>query len=223
MNAVLDLYRSTVGKKVVMAVTGTIMALWLTVHMMGNLQVFLGAEAFDHYAELIQSQKEVLWLMRGFMLTNLVLHIWSIVSLMQTSRAARSTGYAGGRKSRASSMAAKLMRVGGFVLLGFLTWHLLDLTVGLPAINPSFEHGHAYSNLVASVSRPPVAALYILGSLALGMHLYHGIYSVFQTLGINQIGDRDTAHQAGTFFAVLVAGGNILIALAIVAGLVGAA
>ena len=222
MNAVLTLYRSTVGKKVVMAVTGAIMAGWLLVHMGGNLQVFLGPKVYNHYAELIQSQIEILWLMRAFLLTTIGLHIWSIVSLATTSAAARKTGYQGGRKSNAATLASRTMKVGGVLLLVFIVFHLLDLTVGLPAIHPGFHHGDAYANLVGSLSRPAVGIFYILANLALGAHIYHGVYSLFQTLGINQIGDRDTARLAGTGLAVLVSGGNILIALAVMLGLVGA-
>lgn len=222
MNAVLTLYRSTVGKKVVMAVTGAIMAGWLTVHMGGNLQVFLGSEVYNHYAELIQSQIEILWLMRAFLLATIGLHIWSVVSLIMTSSAARKTGYQGPKKRKAATLASTLMAVGGGVLLLFIVFHLLDLTVGVPAIHAGFQRGDAYGNLVRSLSRPAVAIFYILANLALGMHLYHGVYSVFQTLGINQIGDRDNARMAGTALAVLVAGGNIVIALSILIGLVGA-
>lgn len=222
MNAVLTMYRSTIGKKVIMGVTGAVMVGWLLVHMAGNLQVFLGIEAFDHYAELIQSQKEILWLMRAGMLACLLLHIWSIVQLAMASNAARPAGYAGGRKTHASTAAAKTMRWGGLVLVLFLIWHLADLTIGVPAVNPAYVHGKAYGNLIASLSRPPVAALYIVANLALGMHIFHGVYSVFQTLGINQHGHMETARQASIALALLIAGGNITIALAIVTRLVGA-
>lgn len=221
MNAVLTMYRTTIGKKVVMAVTGAAMVGWLTAHMLGNLQVFLGVEVFNHYAELIQSQKELLWLMRAGMLTMLVLHIWSIVALAGAGRAARSTNYAGGRQTQASNPATRTMRLGGLVLLLFLLWHLADLTIGVPQINPAFEHGKAYGNLIGSLSRPPVAGLYILANLALGAHVFHGVYSVFQTLGINQHAHTETARQASIALAVLIAGGNIAIALSIVTGIVG--
>ena len=183
MNAVLTMYRSTIGKKVIMGVTGAVMVGWLLAHMAGNLQVFLGIEAFDHYAELIQSQKELLYLMRAGMLTCLVLHIVTIVQLALAGRAARPAGYAGGRKNHSSTLAAQYMRWGGLVLLLFLIWHLADLTIGVPAVNPAFVHGKAYGNLIGSLSRPPVAALYILANLALGMHIYHRVYSGFQPLG----------------------------------------
>ncbi|MCB9670345.1 MAG: succinate dehydrogenase cytochrome b subunit [Alphaproteobacteria bacterium] len=222
MHAVLTLYRTTIGKKVVMAVTGTIMALWLVAHMAGNLQVFLGKEVFDHYAEFLQSQQEIIWPMRGFLLACIGLHVWSVVSLAATSRAARKTSYQGGKVNGASTLASKTLKVGGVFLLFFITWHLLDLTIGLPVVNPAFVRGHAYANLTASLARPGVGALYIVANIVLGMHLYHGIYSVFQTLGINQLGDRDTARMAGTALALVIAGGNILIATSIVLGIVGA-
>lgn len=221
MNAVLTLYRTTVGKKVVMAVTGMIMVGWLTAHMVGNLQVFLSPEAFNHYAELIQSQKELLWIMRLGMLTTIVLHIWSVLALMSVSRAARPQGYAAGRKTQASSPAARSMRWGGLMLVLFLVWHLADLTIGVKAVNPAFHHGQAFGNLTGSLTRIPVTILYVVANLALGMHIWHGVSSVFNTLGINQIGSRVTASQTATAIACFIAGGNILIALGVLAGLGG--
>ncbi|MEZ4322111.1 MAG: succinate dehydrogenase cytochrome b subunit [Myxococcota bacterium] len=221
MNVVLTLTRSTIGKKVVMASTGAIMVGWLTAHMVGNLQVFLGEAILDHYGELIQSQVEILWLMRAFMLTALVLHVSSAIALTRQAASARATGYQGGRKTQVSTPAARSLRWGGLVILAYLIFHLADLTVGAAWANPDFVRGEVYHNLTHSLRRPPIACLYILANLALGMHLYHGVYSIFQTLGINQLGNRDTARQAGTFFAVLVAGGNIVIALAILTRFVG--
>ena len=221
MNAVMTLTRSTIGKKVVMASTGAIMVGWLTAHMMGNLQVFLGQETLDHYGELIQSQKELLWLMRTGMLTVLVLHVTSAIALVRQGASARSTGYQGGRKVQAATPASRSLRWGGVVILFYLLFHIADLTAGVQAVNPAFVHGAVYDNLTSSLQRPHIAALYILANIALGLHLYHGVYSIFQTLGINQIGTRDTARQAGTLFAILVAGGNILIATAIVTRFVG--
>ena len=221
MNAVLTMYRTTIGKKVVMAVTGAVMVGWLLAHMLGNLQVFLGVEVFNHYAELIQSQKELLWIMRAGMLTMLVLHIWSIVALATAGSAARKNAYAGGRQTQASNLATRSMRIGGLVLVLFLVWHLADLTIGVPAVNPAFEHGAAYANLVGSLQRPLVAGLYILANLALGAHIYHGVFSVFQTLGINQHDHTETARQLSIALAALIAGGNIAIALSIVTRIVG--
>lgn len=222
MNAVLTMYRTTIGKKVVMAVTGAVMVGWLLAHMLGNLQVFLGVEAFNHYAELIQSQQELLWLMRAGMLTMIVLHIWSIVALMGVSGSARKNAYAGGRKTQASDPATRTMRWGGLAILLFLVWHLADLTIGVPLVNPAFEHGEAYGNLVGSLQRWPVALLYIAANVALGGHIFHGVYSVFQTLGVNQHGHTETARQASILLACLIAGGNIVIALAVVTRIVGA-
>jgi len=221
MNAVLTLTRSTIGKKVVMASTGAIMVGWLTAHMLGNLQVFLGEEVLDRYGELIQSQVEVLWVMRIALLGILVSHVASAIALATQARAARSVGYAGGRATQASTPAARSMRWGGLVILLYLIFHIADLTAGMSWANPAYQYGEVYHNLTSSLQRPPIAGLYIVASLALAMHLYHGVYSIFQTLGINQIGDRDAARQAGLFFAVLVGGGNILIALAIVTRIVG--
>ncbi len=221
MNAVLSLTRSTIGKKVLMASTGMLMVGFVTAHMVGNLQVFLGEEILDHYGELIQSQVELLWILRISLIAILVTHVASAIMLARQARAARAVGYQGGRQTQASTVAARSLRWGGLVILFYLFFHLADLTVGTWWANPHYIKGEVYHNLTSSLQRPHIACLYLLANLALGMHLYHGVYSIFQTLGINQIGTRDTARQAGAFFAVLVAGGNIVIVLAIMTRFVG--
>ena len=221
MNAVLTLTQSTIGKKVLMASTGMLMVGFVSAHMVGNLQVFLGEEILDHYGELIQSQVELLWIMRTSLIVILVTHIASAISLARTARAARSVGYQGGRTPQAATLASRSLRWGGLALLLYILFHLADLTVGAAWANPHYIKGEVYHNLTKSLQRPHIAALYAAANVALGMHLYHGVYSIFNTLGINQIGTRDTARQAGLFFALFVAGGNMLIVVAILTRFVG--
>jgi succinate dehydrogenase / fumarate reductase cytochrome b subunit len=219
MNAVMSLTQSTVGKKVVMASTGLLMVGFVTGHMVGNLQIFLGEEVLDDYGAKIKGLGEFLWIIRASLLAFLVAHVVSAIALVRQARAARATGYQGGRTPQAATFASRSLRWGGVAILLYIAFHLSDISTGL--VNPEWVKGEVYNNVTSSLQRPGVAAIYLLANLALGLHLYHGVYSIFNTLGINQIGTRDTARQAGMFFAFAVAGGNILITLAVVTRFVG--
>lgn len=219
MNAVLTLYHSTVGKKIAMGVTGLMMAGWVTMHMLGNLQVFAGAEVLDAYGHKIQSMGPILWAMRAVMLSALVVHVWSAISLSRGAMAARAVGYQGGKASFAATLASKTMRVGGIVLVIYLMFHLLDLTIG--AVNPDFRHGEVFHNLTGSLKNPAVAALYAVASLSIGAHVYHGIASALQTLGTNHARWNKTRFGVSAAVGVAVMLGNLSIVLAIALGLVG--
>lgn len=222
MTALSALFRSTIGKKVLMAATGLIMVGWLFIHMSGNMLVFMGQESFNHYAHFIQSgfgvEPALLWVLRLFMLASIVAHIWAAVGLTARNNAARPAKYAGGRKNRSTSYAAEFMRFGGIVLLLFLLFHLAHLTVGAfsdDAIqHATFVREDAYRNLVVGVGNPVVGAFYILANLALGAHLLHGIGSAFQTLGVNDPRWNSTKQLLTLWVPLLIAGGNIVIALA---------
>lgn len=226
MNALAKLVRSTIGKKIIMAVSGIAMVLWLLMHMAGNLLVFMGQEEFDAYAEWIQSgfgaSPEFLWGMRILMLLLIVAHIRAAISLTALNRAARPERYAVALRTRRTTYAARFMMLGGLVVLGFLLFHIAHLTVGAFPVDlgsTSFEHGEAYHNLVHGLSHPAVAALYILANLALAAHLWHGVTSGMQTLGLNHPRYARLKLGLGVLLPVLIAGGNIFIALGVLAGL----
>ena len=210
MNAVFALYQSTIGKKVAMAVTGVIMLGWVTIHMLGNLQVFLGSETLNHYGELIQSNKEVLWIMRLTMLSALMVHVWSAVSLA-LGRSKRGTNYEQ-YSYQAAGVSSRFMRVSGVIILIYIIFHLLDLTVGVPVIHPTFEHGGVYANLTASMANPAKLGVYLLAALWVALHVYHATYSVLQTLGLNQE-TLEQGRKAGFAMAFLIGGGNMTIVL----------
>ena len=113
------------------------------------------------------------------------------------------------------------MRVGGLVLLAFIVWHLADLTVGV--VHPDFKHGEVYHNLVTSLSNPFVGTFYVLANIFLALHLHHGIQSAVQTVGGNHPKYNMFRKQGSAFIAGLIAGGNILIAVSVMAGLLGGA
>ncbi|MBT2383076.1 succinate dehydrogenase cytochrome b subunit [Streptomyces sp. ISL-11] len=181
-------WRSTVGKKAVMAATGLIMLAYLVAHMLGNLKVFFGAGEFNHYGHWIRTIGEpflhhewFLWIARTGLTAAVVLHGVAAYQLSRRDRAARPRSYE--RKRRRAGYATRTMRWGGVILALFIVWHILDLTT--LTVNPHAEEGRPYENLVASFDRPPVTALYIVAMLALGLHIRHGFWSAARTLGAN--------------------------------------
>lgn len=187
MSRVMTLYRTSVGKKVLMAISGLILFGFIVGHMLGNLKVFQGQEAMDAYALFLREvgyplvpEYGLLWVVRLFLLAALLVHVQAAVSLWLRSRQARGQGY---RKedSQVFSYASRTMRWGGVIVLAFVVYHLLHLTTG--TVHPEFEYGSAYANLVIGFRSPLVVAFYLLAVGALCIHLYHGLWSVFTTLG----------------------------------------
>jgi succinate dehydrogenase / fumarate reductase cytochrome b subunit len=219
----LGLWQTTIGKKVVMAVTGFILFGYVLLHMWGNLKIYYGREAINHYGVFLRAvgdplfaNEQLLWLVRAVLLVAVVLHIWAVVTLWQRDRAARPVGYRT-RKDVQASYAALTMRWGGIVILLFVVFHVLDLTTG--TANPAFHHGDIYNNIVASFSRWWVSLFYIVAMLALGLHLYHGLWSMFQTLGLNTRRSNRLWRNVAIAAAVVIVAGNISVPIAVLAGL----
>lgn len=217
------LWRSTVGKKAVMAATGLIMLGYLVAHMVGNLKIFFGPGEFDSYAHWLRTIGEpvlhyewFLWILRVVLVAAVVLHGVAAYQLSRRDLAARPDKY---RHTRArTSYATRTMRWGGVILLLFLVWHLLDLTT-LDA-NPNAQHGHPYANIVASFDRWYVALFYILAMLALGLHIRHGFWSAAQTLGVNSP-RRDRALKAtANALAALLTLGFVAVPIGVLTGIV---
>lgn len=224
MSRVSALYGTSVGKKITMAVSGAIFVMFVLVHWFGNLKVFLGPEAFNHYAEGLREFGQpflgygwFLWAFRAGLVLALVIHVWSAWSLTRQSWAARGVKY---RKNDSQNMdaASSTMRWGGVVLFLFVAYHLLHLTTG--TLHPDFVPGDAYHNFVAGFQSVPVAAFYVLCMIALGLHLYHGTWSAFQTLGLDGPWAKRIRRPLALAIAVVVAGGNILFPVAVLTGLV---
>lgn len=181
-------WKSTVGKKTVMAVTGVIMLLFLIVHMLGNLKIFFGAAEFNAYAAWLRTIGEpvlhagwYLWIQRTVLMAAVVLHAVTAYQLSRRDLAARPAGYVH-RRPRAS-YATRTMRWGGVILGLFIVWHILDLTT--LTVNPRAEAGHPYENVVADFRTWYANVIYIVAMLALGLHIRHGFWSAAQTLGAN--------------------------------------
>ncbi len=187
---IFEFYGSAVGKKWVMAVTGIILIGYVMAHMVGNLKVFLGAEEIDAYGEALRDlgkhiapRTSILWAMRLGLIAATLLHIHSAYTLTLINWKARSGRYAM-RDYAVASYASRSMRWTGVIVVFFVLFHLADLTWGVaPAATEQYARGAIHHNLIASFERLPVAIFYVLGNLAVGVHLYHATWSLFQTLG----------------------------------------
>ncbi|HEY0305311.1 MAG TPA: succinate dehydrogenase cytochrome b subunit [Longimicrobiales bacterium] len=183
------LWSSSVGKKILMAVSGLILYGFVVVHMVGNLKVYQGREAFNHYAEGLRTvgapffgYGQLLWIARIILLAALFVHLAAVFQLTRQSRAARRHGY---KKFEGLefSRASRTMLWGGLLLLAYVVYHLLHLTFG--SVHPNFIPGDAYNNFVVGFQQPPAALAYIVAMIPLGLHMYHGFWSMLQTLGAN--------------------------------------
>lgn len=218
----LGFYGTAVGKKVVMALTGIIGFGYVFAHMAGNLKIFLGESDLNHYAEWLREigvpalpRGGFLWLARPILLIAVILHAHAAWSLARISNASRPSRYAK-QDYIAANYASRTMRWGGVIVLLFIIYHLLDLTGG--QVNPDFVRGEVYANVVASFSRWPVALFYIVANLALGLHLYHGLWSLFQTLGWSHARFDPWRRRLAAAFAFIVTAGNLSFPLAVMTG-----
>src|SRR5687768_12696362 len=205
-------YRATIGKKVVMAVTGIILVGWIVGHVLGNLLIFRGPAALNEYAALLKSNATLLWAMRGALLVTVLLHIMAAVQLLRQERASRPVAYAK-QVPQESTFASRTIRWGGLIIAVFVVYHLLHFTTG--TLHPTFSHTDVYGNMLSALSVPWVAAIYLVAVGALGLHLYHGIWSVFQTLGISSPSITGVRRRISVGFAAIIYLGFTAIVLAI--------
>lgn len=230
MRRVLTLYESSVGKKVVMALTGLFVVGWLAGHVTGNLKFFLGANAqgvpeIDHYAAWLREMGSPvlprgvgLWTVRVLLAGAILLHILSAVSLYRQSHAARPGRYKK-EESISFSYASRTMRWGGVIILLYIIYHLLHMTFG--SLHPDFVVGEVYNNLVIGFQSPWVVGAYVIANLALGLHLYHGLWSLTQTLGLSHPRYNHVRRPLAGGIAFLIVGGFLTVPIAIFVGLVG--
>lgn len=226
----LGFYRSAVGKKWVMAITGLAIILFVLAHMVGNWKIFLpdvdGIPDIDIYAEALRNllvpfapEHVVLWILRTGLIVAFLLHIHAAYSLTLMNRRARPDDYQGPRHYVAATYASRTMRWSGTIFGAFLLFHLADLTWGIQPMAPeTWERGEVYANFVATFSRAPVTFFYVLAMVLLGMHLYHGAWSMFQSLGINHPLFNVARRMFAIGLAVLVTVGNAIMPLAVLFG-----
>lgn len=210
MRRILALWQTAIGKKVAMAVTGVLLVLFLISHMISNVTIFADPKHLDDYAAWLRSFGPLLWVARLGLLALAAVHILAAWQLTRMARTARPSGYA--RHERAvSTYAARTMRWGGVLLLVFIVFHLLHYTFG--TVHPDFRHGEVGRNLIIGMQSVPVALFYMVAMLALGLHFWHGTWSVFQTLGANHPAWNRTRRVVTVVLTLLVVGGFILIPL----------
>lgn len=221
-SAVTGLWDSTIGKKAVMAVTGLIWFGYLVLHLWGNLKIYEGRETINAYAEFLRAagnpvfaSQQLLWLVRVVLIASLALHIVAAYQLTRLDWASRPERYVARRTLKASP-AARTMRWSGVAILLFLVYHILDQTLG--TANPNYVRGDVYHNLVTSFQVIPISIVYIVAMVGVGFHLYHGLWSMLQTLGIVSLRTDGLWRNFARVFSIIIAGGNISIPLAVLAG-----
>ena len=226
-SAATTLWRTSIGKKAVMAVTGFILVGFVVLHMLGNLKLYQGEEKFNTYATFLRElgapmlgNNQFLWVARLVLLTATVLHIVSAVQLSQMSYAARPRRYRR-REPIQSTYASRTMRWGGVIITLFVIYHILHFTFGAVGFAPGqFRPMSVYRNVVIGFSVWYVSAFYIAAIIALGLHIYHGVWSMFQTLGLNSLRTNRAYRGLAAVSALAVVVGNVSFPIAVLTGLI---
>jgi succinate dehydrogenase / fumarate reductase cytochrome b subunit len=212
-------WASTVGKKIVMAVTGAILFIFVIGHLLGNLQVFEGPAKLNAYGEFLHNIGEFLWPVRIILLIAVTLHIIATVQLALRKKRARPIGYSR-KKAIASSYASRTMYWSGPIVLAFIIFHLLHLTAGYIHPGAAYIEGDVYHNVVSGFQVWWVSLSYIVAICLLGYHLRHGLWSMFQTVGIHQPQHTARLQKAAIIIALLIVLGYISIPISVLLGLV---
>jgi succinate dehydrogenase cytochrome b subunit len=217
LNRVLEFYDAPIGKKVIMALTGLIGFGFVLVHMAGNLQIFLGQEPFDHYAVLLRRTPGLLWAIRLALISAFLLHILAAIQLTALKKNARPVEYKR-RKAIGSTLSSRIMGWSGTVLALFIVYHVLHFTLG--TVHPDFHEGRVYDNVLTAFRSAPISILYVLCMALLGLHLQHGLWSLFQSLGLDNPRYSEALRKVALGFAVVVTAGFICVPVAVLTGLV---
>jgi succinate dehydrogenase / fumarate reductase, cytochrome b subunit len=220
------LYATAVGKKYAMALSGIVLMAFVLAHMVGNLKLYFGASSLDAYSAWLRNVGEpelprqtLLYAERTILLVALAIHVHAAYALTRINARARPDAYRSKRDYAAADFASRTMRWTGVIVLLFVIFHLLDLTWG--TANPDFIAGDPYHNVVESFQRWPVALVYVAANVALAFHVYHGAWSLFQSLGWSHPRWNVWRRRFAIAFMVVVAGGNISFPLAVLFGAVG--
>ena len=229
----IEFYRSAVGKKWVMAVTGLLLIGFVISHLVGNLKIFLGPEVsgayeIDEYGHALRElfypilpRHIALWIMRVGLIVVFALHVHAATVLTFMNRRARTVEYQGPRQYLSANYASRTMRWSGYIFLAYLAFHLADFTWGIQPFAPDgWERGSIRANFLLTFSRWPVVALYVFANLLLGIHLFHGIWSMFQSLGINNPRFNKWRRWLAQGLSALIVAGNISMPLAVAFGVI---
>ncbi len=211
-----DLSSSAIGLKWLMAISGLAMMGFVLAHMIGNLHLYEGPEEVNSYAEALRNlggdlapEGFVLWLMRAGLLVAVLVHAGAAYRLTVVNHRARPVRYQSKRDYIAADYASRAMRLTGIWVAAFIVYHLADLTGGRSPSADNFIHGDVYNNVVESLSNPVVAAFYILSVAALSLHLYHGAWSLFQTMGASSPSTDHLRRGVASGFALVLLVGNL--------------
>ncbi len=217
MSRVSTFYRTTIGKKVVMAVTGGLFFLFLVGHLLGNLQIFMGSERLNDYASLLKKAGELVWVVRIVLIAALCLHVVAAIQITFENRRARPVGYVV-KKDIATGYAARTMIISGPLLLLYVIYHLMMFT--LLWTDSRYSATDVYGNVVMAFQVPAISGIYIVAMLVMGYHLSHGIYSMLQTVGLSGSRYQGLSKILSPVVAFLIALGYISIPVAVLLGLV---
>jgi succinate dehydrogenase / fumarate reductase, cytochrome b subunit len=215
----ITFWQSANGKKVVMAVTGAMMFAFVVGHMLGNLQMFEAPEHINAYGHFLHNLGELLWIERGVMLLVIALHIVAAVQLALLSNAARPVGYSR-REAINSSYASRTMYWSGPIVLAFIIFHLLQFTAGYIHPHATFTDGEVYSNVVSGFQVWWVSLWYIFAMVLLGLHLSHGLWSMFQSVGLAHPRNSVALKNAARATAIIIVLGYISIPISVLLGFV---
>jgi succinate dehydrogenase / fumarate reductase cytochrome b subunit len=225
MRRVISLYRTSVGKKFYMAVSGVVLIGFLVAHMIGNLKMYMGSEAFNHYAEFLREvgypilpHMAGLWIFRVVLLVAVGLHMLSAWQVYTQSRRARGGKYEK-EESLSFAYASRTMRWGGVIIATFVVYHLLHFTIGASVVHSEFVHGQAYENVVYGFQNPLVVGFYLLALVMLTFHVYHGLWSAFQTVGANHPKYNPFRRPLALGLALLLLVGFVSVPAGVMAGI----
>ena len=218
MIGVRSFYRTSIGKKTVMAVTGLIGIGYVVIHLAANLFIFIGQNAINQYSAFLHGTGPLLWVARIILLAAVIAHIVSAVLLTIENRKARQNRYVHHRYIQAN-YAVRSLRIGGIILLLFIIYHVLHLTLGAAPGQTRFAHGDVYNNVIYGFQNPFVSAFYILAVGALGLHVLHGLWSMFHTLGLNNNRFNRIWRNLAVVLALFLFVGNISIPISVLLGI----
>lgn len=219
MHRALSLHKTTVGQKAIMAITGVMLFGFAIAHLLGNLQIFLEPIAMAKYAAGLRSLGGLLWVARIGLLVAVLGHVWAALQLMSRNTDARPVAYQHGRNNLVTTYAARTMRVSGPILFFYIVFHLGHLTMGRLSVH-AFDAQHPYNNVVLGFQVPWLALVYIVANLMLGMHLFHGAWSWFQSLGLNHPRYNAMRKTFAGLIAGFITAGNVLIPTAALTGMI---
>jgi succinate dehydrogenase / fumarate reductase cytochrome b subunit len=210
-------FATTVGQKIVMAVTGVVLAAFVVGHVAGNLQIFAGATAINRYSALLHASAELLWAVRLVLLAALVLHVRAALSLYARKGEARPVPYAK-TAHRASTLASRTMIWSGYALAAFIVYHLLHFTTG--NAHPDFIAGDVFHNVTSAFRSPAIAGIYVVAMVFLSLHLSHGLFSLTQSLGLSNPRHAARARAVARVLAVVIAAGFAAVPIAVLAAVI---